>query len=122
MPCISVAFRLFVPASFKHGWYWTPWSIQDPVATEELTSLEELPRVLRSTARAAAPLVSMPAGDRFQVTAYGAKSGRPYGRDVWIWDPEVRLFRAHGSPLVVGVTELSRTRVGPATGHLVQAA
>lgn len=118
MTSFSVAFRLFVPASFRNGWHWSPWKVQDPVAVESLESMDELPRLLRSYARAAAPMVSMPAGDRFQVTAYGATSGHAFGRDVWIWDPEIRLFRASGDPLVPGV----QTHVGPATGHLIQAA
>lgn len=90
--------RVFVPAPIPNGWAWAPWADQDPVGREELTSLAQLPRVLRTFARAVSLMILPRDADRFNVTAFGATSGAVYGRDQWFWDPEFRVFRPHGEP------------------------
>lgn len=97
-PIFSLTLRIFVPAPMENGWSWTPWAGPDPVGTEELTSLTQLPRVLRTFGRAASLLILPKDADRFNVTAFGATSGVAYGRDQWFWDEGVRIFRPHGDP------------------------
>lgn len=62
--------------------------------------MTEVPRILRTYGRAVALILRRPDGDRFNVTAFGTKSGSAYGRDEWIWDPQCKAFRPHGDPLV----------------------
>lgn len=97
-PVFSLTLRIFVPAPIENGWTWTAWAGPDPVGTEELTSLAQLPRVLRTFGRAASLLILPRDAECFNVTAFGATSGACYGRDQWFWDEEVRIFRPHGEP------------------------
>ena len=111
----SCTFRAFTPQLIRHGWAWGAWTVQDPIAVESLTDLTELPRLLRSYSRAVAPMIRLTVGDRFNVTAFGTRSGRAYGRDQWIWDPELLIFRAHGQPFVPGMKEARQIQIQRAT-------
>ncbi|MCX4572318.1 hypothetical protein OHB41_03775 [Streptomyces sp. NBC_01571] len=83
------------------GWAWGAWRGESLLAEERLDSLLELPRVLRSYATTVSTLLrGEAAGDRFNVTAFGALSGLVYGRDVWAWDALSGLYRASGEPWV----------------------
>ena len=98
--CFSVIFRVFVPAPMRNGWSWALWSGADPAGTELVRDIAELPRILRTYGRAAAQVLTLRDGRRFNVTAYGASSGAPYGRDAWLYDPQCGTFRPHGDPWV----------------------
>ncbi|WP_432118514.1 hypothetical protein [Streptomyces sp. bgisy032] len=98
---MSVTLCAFVPSATSFGWVWALWKGDNPLATEQLKSLAELPNVLRTyTTMVGAILRLKDAGDRFNVTAYDAESGSVYGRDQWLWDPYGGLYRPHGNPWV----------------------
>lgn len=115
MAYFSITFRAFVPVTIRYGWAWEPWTGQDPVGTERLADLSELPRLLRTYGRALSVHIRPEVGNCFNVTAYGAKSNRVYGRDQWLWDTEFRVFRAHGWPWVPDVSTTCVTKVLPAS-------
>jgi len=91
---------VFIPAPIRHGWAWSPWAHQDPAGQETAQDITELPRIIRSYARAVSLLIRVSEASRFNVTAYGARSGRVYGRDQWLYDQHCRVFRPHGDPWV----------------------
>lgn len=99
-PLLSISLHVLIPLAIPNGWTWGPWAHTDPAGIERLTDLAELPRLLRSYARAAAEVLRFKDADSFNVTAFGARSGTVLGRDQWAWDAEFRVYRAHGEPWV----------------------
>lgn len=116
-PTMIMSLVVFVPVTITHGWAWGRAEEQFPATEEGLEDLAELPRVLRSYGRAVSRVIKTQVADRFNVTAFGARTGKAYGRDQWQWDPEIRLFRAHGEPWVplLGRTQLLAIQSRPAS-------
>lgn len=101
MSSLSVCLRAFVPQTTSFGWAWGVWSGANPIAYEQLASVNEAPRVLRSYCATVSTLIRpATAGDRFNVTMFGANSGLVYGRDQWLWDDQAGRYIAHGEPWV----------------------
>jgi hypothetical protein len=93
--------RAFIPCVTSYGWAWGEWRTESPLAVEQLSSLTELPRVLRTYATSVATILRMADhGDRFNITAYGTQSGRVYGRDQWLFDGLRGTYIPHGDPWV----------------------
>ncbi|WP_159391148.1 hypothetical protein [Streptomyces viridochromogenes] len=93
--------RAFIPCVTSYGWTWGEWRGETPLAVEVLAELAELPRVLRSYSTTVATMLRMAdSGDRFNITAYGTRSGRVYGRDQWLFDAVYGTYRPHGDPWV----------------------
>ncbi|MFE9381742.1 hypothetical protein ACFYMO_00675 [Streptomyces sp. NPDC007025] len=120
VPVLFVSLRVFVPASIPNGWAWGPWTHPDPAGIERLAELAELPRVLRSYAKAAAVLLRRKDADRFNVTAFGGRSGAVLGRDLWLWSTDADAYRAFEEPWVPGLSEdrLVTSQPVPAVGPL----
>lgn len=100
MSAFAVTLRAFIPAPISNGWAWAPWTCQDPAGEEVAQDITELPHIIRTYARAVSVMIGVREASRFNVTAYGARSGRAYGRDQWLYDPHCRVFRPHGDPWV----------------------
>lgn len=102
-PVFFVSLRVFVPKSISNGWAWTAWTNTDPAGIERLRELEELPRLIRSYARATAEVLRFKDAERFNVTAFGGRSGAVLGQDVWTWNVELGAYRPHGEVWVPGL-------------------
>lgn len=99
-PTLLVSLHVFVPTAIRHGWAWAAWAYADPAAIERLTDLAELPLLLRTYAVAASRVLRFKDAERFNVTAFGGRSGAVLGRDQWLWNVDLSAYRAHGEPWV----------------------
>lgn len=101
MSVLSLIIRAFVPVATSFGWAWGPWNGADPLGQEELAEVDELPLILQSYASMTSlALRNQDHADLFNVTAFGAVSGLVYGRDQWLWVPDLRKYQEHGEPWV----------------------
>jgi hypothetical protein len=97
--------RLFLcvptPLISGHGWFWGPHPDMHEVGTDFAYNPAELVAVFRAWGRVVARVLIGDRWDGFNLSAYGAVSGKLLGRDTWARDPHTGLLEPHGEPWAI---------------------